>query len=234
MIIKAKAFSLVEILIALLVVSLMAVNITGLQQKVSEQQANNIAHATAISMVAMQMEKILGIIYLDQLIALDNKTETEIQGTNTIFSTLTTISDITHFFNAAVNFKEITLTISWLDTKGNQKEVSHSQQINAAHLFSDPSEYNAQQPFSKIIASTLAADEIIYFEPNKEYDKNDFVIHDSYLYQATSDYLANGDYPRIISDLDGEPIASDGWHSYGQIDDPTLKNESSLASLFLE
>lgn len=231
---KEHGFSLIEVLISLLIVSMMAVGITGLQQKVSEQQANNIAHAAAISMITMEMEEILGITYIEQLLALNNRDETDLQEANTTFSILTEIKEVADDFNAGGEFKEVKLTITWLDNQGDPHEFTHSQTINAALLFSNQSD-DTTESFSTLITSTLITDKIIYFDPNKSYKSGDFVIHDSYLYQATSNFLAKGEPPYITSTTkENKAIANAGWMSYGQVDDPELKNNSHLASLFLK
>jgi prepilin-type N-terminal cleavage/methylation domain-containing protein len=232
---KEQGFSLIEVLISLLVVSMMAVGITGLQQKVSAQQANNIAHATAISMMTLEMEEILGINYIEQLLALNDRIETDLQGANTTFSILIEIKDVMEDFNAGGDFKDVILTISWLDNQGNQNEFTHSRTINAALLLSNGSENKNESSFSTRITSILVTDKIIYFDPNKSYKSGDFVIHDSYLYQATSNFLVHGEAPYIVSiNSENKAIANDGWTSIGQIDDPELKNNEHLASLFFK
>jgi len=232
---KEHGFSLIEVLISLLIISMMSLGITGLQQKLSEQQANNIAHASAIAMITMKMEEILGVTYIEQLLAFNNRNETDLLGANTTFSILTEIKEVADDFNAGGDFKEVKLTIDWLDNQGSQNEFTHSQTINAALLLSNQSDDTTESSFSKLITSTLVTNKIIYFDPNKSYKSGDFVIHDSYLYQATSNFLANGEAPYITSTTnENQAIANAGWTSHGQIDDPELKNNSHLASLFFK
>jgi hypothetical protein len=148
---------------------------------------------------------------------------------------LTEIKEVSDEFNAGGDFKEVQLTISWLNNQGSQNEFTHSQTINAAHLFTNLLDEKTELAFPSLITSTLMTNKIIYFDPNKAYSNGEFVIHDSYLYQATSNLSANSEPPYIVSDDNqGTTVANSGWISYGQVDDPELKNNNRLSSLFLK
>ena len=225
---KVKGFTFIEILMSLIVVSLTAVSISGLQIKVAEQQGNNIAHASAISMATAKVEQMISLLDPDDLIALHNSSEANVQVANTEFSILWNISNVASEYNAGDDFKQIKMDISWVNNEGNVQYYKHLQQINLGSLLS-----SADTLFPTIVTTNISSDQIIYFDPNIEYKEGAFTIYDSYLYQATSDYSIGSDAPQSTIDPDtGLFISRNGWQSYGQIDDANLLNNSNLASLF--
>ena len=225
---KVKGFTFIEILMSLIVVSLTAVSISGLQIKVAEQQGNNIAHASAISMATAKVEEMISLLDPDDLIALHNSSEANVQVANTEFFILWNISNVASEYNAGDDFKQIKMDISWVNNEGNVQYYKHLQQINLGSLLS-----SADTLFPTIVTTNISSDQIIYFDPNIEYKEGAFTIYDSYLYQATSDYSIGSDAPQSTIDPDtGLFISSGGWQSYGRIDDANLLNNSNLASLF--
>ena len=225
---KVKGFTFIEILMSLIVVSLTAVSISGLQIKVAEQQGNNIAHASAISMATAKVEEMISLLDPDDLIALHNSSEANVQVANTEFSILWNISNVASEYNAGDDFKQIKMDISWVNNEGNVQYYKHLQQINLGSLLS-----SADTLFPTIVTTNISSDQIIYFDPNIEYKEGAFTIYDSYLYQATSDYSIGSDAPQSTIDPDtGLFISRNGWQSYGQIDNANLLNNSNLASLF--
>ncbi len=225
---KVKGFTFIEILMSLIVVSLTAVSISGLQIKVAEQQGNNIAHASAISMATAKVEQMISLLDPDDLIALHNSSEANVQVANTEFFILWNISNVASEYNAGDDFKQIKMDISWVNNEGNVQYYKHLQQINLGSLLS-----SADTLFPTIVTTNISSDQIIYFDPNIEYKEGAFTIYDSYLYQATSDYSIGSDAPQSTIDPDtGLFISRNGWQSYGQIDNANLLNNSNLASLF--
>ncbi|WP_160064086.1 type IV pilus modification PilV family protein [Psychromonas sp. L1A2] len=225
---KVKGFTFIEILMSLIVVSLTAVSISGLQIKVAEQQGNNIAHASAISMATAKVEEMISLLDPDDLIALHNSSEANVQVANTEFSILWNISNVASEYNAGDDFKQIKMDISWVNNEGNVQYYKHLQQINLGSLLS-----SADTLFPTIVTTNISSNQIIYFDPNIEYKEGAFTIYDSYLYQATSDYSIGSDAPQATIDPDtGLFISRNGWQSYGQIDNANLLNNSNLASLF--
>jgi prepilin-type N-terminal cleavage/methylation domain-containing protein len=225
---KVKGFTFIEILVSLIVVSLTAVSISGLQIKVAEQQGNSIAHASAISMATAKIEQMISIIEADDLTALHETSETNVQIANTTFSILWNINDVIGEHNAGGDFKQVKMNISWVNNQGSLQHFTHLQQIDLSSLLS-----NVDKLFPTIIATELSPDEIIYFDPKVEYQEGAFVIYDSSLYQATSDYSIDNEPPQTVIDPStGLFIGSGGWQSYGSIDDTNLINNSNLASLF--
>lgn len=236
MAINTKGFSLVEILVSLIVVSLTAVNVVGLQKKVSQQQRNNLAHTAVLALATEKMEEALALATLTELTALHNTSETGLQIGNTAFTVQWKVTDISGLGTSVGNeFKKVNMEISWLDALGKTQYYTHSGQINLALLLSGASNVKIIDQLAGIIPSTLQTNEVIYFEPKMGYKKGSFVIYNSYLYKATSVHSVGNGHPRTVIDPEtGIEEGSGGWHSYGRIDNPELANNPDLATLFLE
>ena len=232
---KIKGFSLIEILVSLIIVSLTAVNMAGLQKKIADQQRDNLARAAIVSLVTEKMEKVFSMVNIDQLMAMHNISETNLQLGNTEFAILWSVEEVEASFNHGGDFKDVVMDISWDNAAKEPQHFIHSQQINLALLISGELESEVNYQLAGIIASSLKAAEMIYFEPKVEYKKGAFVIHDSYLYQATAGYSVGDAYPHTIIDLEtGITTGSEGWQSYGIIDNPELESNNDLAVLFPE
>lgn len=216
-------FSLVEILVSLLVVSLTAVNITGLQKLIVEQNRDNITHTEAIALANQKMNELLtydNISNIDGLADLPLATETPGM---TSFDLSWGVTSVDIADAAGADIRNIKLQIDWHDSKGEKRSYIYSEQVNLALLLSP---YKA----SPIVESLLKSNEIIYFEPQIKYKRGAFVIYNSELFQATKVFSAGGGYPR---DIDNPALISSGWKSYGAIDNPELVKNSDLAMLFL-
>jgi len=230
-----RGFSLIEILIALIVVSLTALNITGLQKKVTEQQRDNIARTAMMSLVAGKMEQVLSLVDINQLSDLHEVSETNIDIANTKFSISWVVADVDAGFAHGGDFKQVLLDVSWLNAQGEVENFTHAQQVNLTLLISETNNTSSTNPYAQTIASSIAVNEFIYFQPKFEYQQGAFVIHDSYLYQASADYAVDLQHPHLITDPDtGSTSASEGWIGFGMIDDPTLASNDDLAELFME
>ena len=133
---------------------------------------------------------------------------------------------------AGDDFREVAMNISWNDSKGEIKTFKYTEQISLALLLSETSSLDS---LAGIIGSALETNKVIYFEPNMSYKQGSFVIHDSYLYQAESVHLAGDGDPKTVIDPDtGIESGSNGWLSYGSIDNAELANNEDLATLFLD
>ncbi|MDN2663342.1 hypothetical protein [Psychromonas sp. 14N.309.X.WAT.B.A12] len=213
-----QGFTFVEILVSLIIVSLTALNMSGLQIKISQQQNNNIAHASAISLATSKLEALLSANTPNDILALHNKIETDIQLSNTIFSIEWEITNVSSDFNANNQFKEINLHISWSNYLGEVQRVVYTQQINLMTVISEQFEQQVEALFPTIVTPSVAISEMLYFDPNKEYQAGDFVIYNSHVYKANGLYSNNSKPPINSTD------AKIGWDSYGQIDQLNLFN----------
>jgi hypothetical protein len=80
-----------------------------------------------------------------------------------------------------------------------------------------------------IIESFFKTNDVIYFESKMGYKIGAFVIYNSELFQATKVFSAGNGHPR---DVDNPETISDGWKSYGSINNPELAKNPDLAALF--
>lgn len=225
-----NGFSLIEILVSLLVVSLTAVNITGLQKLIVEQNRDNVAHTEVISLANQKMNELLtydNITKIDGLAAVSLPTETPGM---TSFDLAWGVTSLDPADAAGADIRNITLQIDWDDSKGDKRTYTYSEQVNLALLLSP---YN-DDPASRgedIVESVLETNNVIYFEAKMGYKKDAFVIYNSELFQATTNFSAGGGQPRNVAN---PTVVSDGWKSYGSINNPDLANNSDLATLFLD
>lgn len=225
-----NGFSLIEILVSLLVVSLTAVNITGLQKLIVEQNRDNVAHTEVISLANQKMNELLtydNIASIDGLVDVSLPTETPGM---TSFDLAWGVTSLDPADAAGADIRNIKLQIDWDDSKGDKRTYTYSEQVNLALLLSP---YN-DDPASRgaaIVESAIETNDVIYFEAKMGYKKGAFVIYNSELFQATKVFSAGNGHPR---DVDNPETISDGWKSYGSISNPKLANNPDLVTLFLD
>ena len=212
-------FTFVEILVSLMVVSLTALNMSGLQIKIAQQQRNNIAHALAISLATSKLEALLQVDNPQHLLDLHNQEETDIPLANALFSIKWEVASVANDFNANNQFKEINLHVSWSNHLGSVQRVVYSQQINLVTLISEQFEQQVEALLPPMIVPNIAINEMLYFDPNKAYQAGDFIIYNSHLYQANGLYSKDSVPPSSIDSSNHEQI---GWSSYGRIDQLSL------------
>jgi len=206
---KVQAFSLIEILIALVIVSLTAANMYGLQQKVSFQQGDNISYVDAIAVATKEIEKVLSVSNIESLMALSEGENTELQLANTIFEQSWSVHEVGEQYHAGDSFKEVCLVLTWISRTQREQTFQHCVQVNLAQITGE--EKQGEQASKAVIFSEFAAQEIEYFNANKQYLNGDLVIYDSYFYQSLSDSSTIGIAPTLTNDR---------WQRLGKIDNP--------------
>jgi len=217
-----QGFSLVEILVSLLVVSLTAVNITGLQKLIVEQNRDNVAHTEVITLANRKMNELLtydNITEIDGLADLSLAPQTPGM---TSFDLAWEVTSLDLADAAGEDIRNIKLQIDWDDSKGDKRSYIHSEQVNLALLLSPYDE----QP---TVESSLKSNDLIYFEPKIGYKKGAFVIYNSELFQATTGFSVGNGHPR---DVNNPETISNGWKSYGSINNAELAKNPDLAELF--
>jgi len=224
---KEGGFSLVEILVSLFVVSITAVNITGLQKMVGEQNRDNGAHSAVLALLTEKMEDLLkhdDIALVDEL---NGKTgEVTQDPALTVFNYTWKVAKLDSALNVGSNIREVQLQMSWNDSKGNLQTFTYSEQVNLNLLLEGGEKQ--PPPIADIVISLLESNEVIYFEPKMGYKMGAFVIYNSELYEATAVHSVGNGHPRDVD------IKDSGWKSYGRIDNPELANNPDLATLFLD
>ena len=234
--IKRKGFSLIEVLVSLVIISLTAVNITGLQNKIAQQQRDNISHAAALSMAIEKMEEALSFTTVDKLMAMNNVSETVIHDTIGELTIRWQVTDVEEDSLLTDDFKRISLTITWLGRAAQTQSFTYSSQVNFGTLLSTASTFEQIteiEQISGIIVSALNNSDVIYFEANTSYRAGTFVIFDSYLYQATQDYQLGDELPHTARNSESGSIElGEGWQSFGPISNSELANIEGLATIF--
>jgi len=236
MLIKISGFSLIEMLISLFIVSYTAINVTGLQQLISNQQIDNLTHSTVLSMATDRMEKAKQMLTSEALSEVDNLYEHDVVVGRNSFSINRSINSVETDINTGTELKEIMLNISWADAKGNNKSFTLTGQINLAIPSSDEFDEKAHlSTLANIIPSSLNANDVAYFNPKISYAEDAYVIHDSYIYQATENYYIGNEPPQIrVDSLSGSTVANDGWKSVGRLDKVDVSEESNLITLLMK
>ncbi|MFT4837032.1 MAG: type II secretory pathway pseudopilin PulG [Psychromonas sp.] len=199
-----NGFLLVEILVSLLIISLTAVNITGLQKLIVEQNRNNVAHTEVIALANQKVNQLLSydnVARLDALVGINLPTETP--GLTTFNLEWAVSSDLAE----SASMRTVTLQIKWEDSKGDELVYTYSEKINVT-------------PSRAIIESVLETNDVIYFNPKKRYKNKDFVIYNSELFEAKRNVSATPE------------TTSGDWESYGLINNKDLENDQNLAALF--
>lgn len=217
-------FSFVEILISLFIVSITAVNITRLQQMVGGQGRDNFIYGVVLKLATEKMENTLQLELIADLDALDGSQEV-ITENQTELALEWHISTPTSQYDAGVNVRDVVLQISWEDSKGDQQAFNYREQVNLMQLL----EMDNGTADIVTLESVLKTNDIIYFESQMGYKEGAFVIYNSELFKATEAHLIGNDYPRDIED---PSVVSEGWESYGLINNPQLAENADLVALF--
>jgi len=236
-----KGFSLVEILVSLFVVSMAAVNITGLQQMVGEQNRDNFTHSAVLKLATEKMEEVLQYKFVADIEALPVQCPKDIPAkeepcvvtdkqTNTPLGLAWEVATLAAAYDAGTDLREVKLRIDWQDSKGEQQFFTYSEQVNLAQLL-NPNGGGPAAVEAAIIESFLKTNEVIYFEPKMGYKKGAFVIYNSELFEATAVHSVGNGHPR---DVANPTVVSEGWKSYGSIDNAALAENPDLKTLFLD
>ncbi len=220
---SAPGFSLLEILISLFVVSLTAAQIISLQKMVSEQNRDNAIHSYVVQIATEKMEEVLQYDSVSELDSLVNL------GTITRSTALTNlylnweVEPIANIYSAEADLRCVKLLIEWADSQGNEQRFIYSQVINSGALLNTKNRLADLE--AAIIESFIISKDVRYFEPQRNYQVGDFVIYNSELFSVTEAEQAADTPPRPV---DKANELSEGWQSYGLINNPALANMDAL------
>ena len=216
-------FSLVEILVSLFVVSLAAVNITGLQKLVGEQNRDNFSHIFVIELVSDKFEEVMQYNELQDVINLNGSSSSfRSKGTNFDFKW---VVKMVEGAPTSSSVREVSMIVTWSNATGDLQVFTHQQQISFAML----SKEGADSGFPYTVANLLGTNKVKYFEPKIGYKKDAYVIYDSQLFQAIDTHsIANIEPLYIEAPIDSTGKISAGWLKVGPIDD------EDLAHLFID
>lgn len=225
-----SGFSLVEILVSLFVVSIAAVNISGLQKVVGDQNRDNFAHTAVVELATEKFEEVMELNTIVALDALDDTDTPEIITVgNTSFELLWNIVSVT---GAGNNIRTVELNIRWEDAERTEQSFTYSEQISLAMLLGGAGGSNSE--WGDTIPNLLDTNKVSFFEANMGYKRDAYVIYNSQLFHSTAVHsVGNGgnntrDLDPPITYTNGVGTVTDGWENIGRIDNP------ELASLFAE
>ena len=215
---KKSGFSLVEILVSLLVVSLAAVNISGLQKMVGEQSRDNFTHSAVLALATEKMEEVLESEAVTDIDALHNSEESLTLGFTT-FDLHWAVTALSSTLNAGADIRDVALQVSWNDAQGDLKSVTYSEQVNLALPFNTAGAGPAPST-----VSVIGKYDVLYFEPKMGYKRDAYVIYNDQLFQATAVHqLGNGDTIRdVIPPINTDGTVNSGWANLGPVDNPAL------------
>ena len=251
---NAQGFSLVEILVALFIVSMASASVYGLQKMVIEQNRDNVAYKASIELATEKMANVLRLDLIDDtevdtdgnivsngiidaVCDFNGKTENVIKGMTTFGLSWTVVRlDLAPGSNctqevfesdAGDTLFEVEIAITWKGATNQVNTYNYIEQINPFLILSGASGSDPNG-IANIIVSLLNSNNVIYFEPKMGYKKDAFVIYNSELFQASKPYKVGNGHPRDV----GVPDIDDGtWVSFGLINDPALLENVEVATL---
>jgi Tfp pilus assembly protein PilV len=215
-------FSLVEILVSLFVVSLAAVNISGLQKMVGDQIRDNFSHTVIIELVTEKFEQVMQADNMQDIIDLNGATST-FTSRGTLFTLLWRVGMVSGA-SATSPIREIEVAITWPDATGAAQTFKYSEQISLAMLLKGAGGAD-ENNFSTLIPNLLETNDVNYFDPKMGYKKDAYILYDSQLFLATSVHsVGNGLQRDIDPPINTEGVVSGGWERLGRIDNVELAN----------
>lgn len=110
-----KGFSMIEILVSLFLLSFVAVNITGLQKQLWQQQRTNIHHVILLNIATEKMEWLLSLKNTQTILALNQQSQTVQDET---LGEINLHWQVTNSLLSGVeneDLKLVTLQLSWLE-----------------------------------------------------------------------------------------------------------------------
>ena len=221
-----RGFSLIEILVSLLVVSLASFSIVGVQKIIGHQGRDNFVHGTVLKMSIEKMNNVLQFQSLMDVEALEGAVETITEPqTQTEFIVAWRVTEPEFTYAAGDNVRDIAIQISWDDSYGKRQDYRYHEQINLRHLMALTAGNNS----APIIEPVLASTNYRFFDEKETYHVGAFVIYNSELFEATSVHFAGETVPRDIVD---PSVVSEGWKSYGVVSNPALASNPDLVALF--
>lgn len=149
-------FSLVEILVALFIVSLAAVNISGLQIIVSEQNRDNSSHSALITFIAQKLEALKQSVMLQDVGSL-NGTSSSFSSLGTTFSLNWSISPVSGTASSST-IRNVSIATTWVNASGDKQLFTTNKQVS----FSLLAEGEGNERFPKVISNLLNTNKVNY------------------------------------------------------------------------
>lgn len=209
-------YSLIEILVSLLIVSVAAVNISGLQKVVCDQSRDNFSQSALLDFVSEQIESLTQYDNMQDLDNLDGYSSQYV-ASNTHFEWRWDISTVAGVASDAP-IREVAIIVTWLDATGVQQTFKYEQQLSFSLLLKGAGGMDMGAEPSRFVTNLLGSNKVGYFNANIAYADEAYVIYDSHLFQASKDHFSKNMPPP--SDVTGN--INDGWLQLGRIDNEQL------------
>jgi len=218
---SSSGFSLIEILVSLMIVSLVAINISSLQKIVGDQNRDNSSHSLVIDLMAKKFEEVMQMNSLQEVTDLDGSSST-LMLSDRLFTLAWNVKDVSEASNVS-SLRDVELSITWSDAVGETQISTYSKHVSLTMLNGEAGD------FSYAIPNLLNTNQVSYFESKMGYKKDAYVIYDSKLFQSTAIHSVGNGHPRNIDPpISQEGVVASGWDNLGRIDD------ASLADLFID
>lgn len=212
---------MVEVLVALFIVSITAVNIAGLQKIIGDQNRDNSSHVAVINLVSEKMEA-LQYQQLQDVLDLNGRSEI-FNTTGTDLALKWQIESVPNTSTASA-IRLVSITASWLSATGEPQTYTYSEQLSFTILSAEDGDADSER-FPVTVVNLLATNKIDYFEMKMGYNLDAYVIYNSQLFQATQAHgIADGQVGTIPPPINKQGVVADGWDKLGRIDDPELAN----------
>jgi len=115
-----QGFSMIEILVSLCLMSFVAVNITGLQRQLWQQQRHNMSHVMILNIATEKMEWLLSVVNQQDIMALNQQQQIIQDATLGEVDLLWQVHDSQLTGVENQDLKQVTLQLSW-QTRENKK-----------------------------------------------------------------------------------------------------------------
>lgn len=213
-------FSLVEILVSLFVVCLVAVNISGLQKMIGDQNRDNFSRVAVIELVTEKLEQVMQAVDIKDVLALHGTTSRHTER-GTVFSLTWNVGTVSGAL-ALSPTREIAIKVTWADSTGAIQTFTYSELISLVMLLEGPGGSGGKD-FSYLIPNLLSTTKVNYFEPKMDYKENSYVMYNSHLFHATSFHsIGNEQKIKRQPPINTDGVVASGWEKIGRIDNPDL------------
>lgn len=210
-------FSLVEILVSLFIVSLVAVNIAGLQKMVGDQSRDNFCHLAVIKLVTRKFAEIKQRNNMQDIIDLNGTTSNHTEH-DTLFLLKWDIAMVSGASMTAP-IREVQATITWPDARGEIQTFIYSELISLMMLLHGAGGVEGGH-FYHQVPNILETNNIDYFDSKMGYKIDAYVIYNSQLFKATTVHLASSS--GVEFPINNQGLLAEGWENLGQVDSSEL------------
>ena len=208
-----KGFSLVEILVALFIVSFAAVNISALQKEVGDQSRDNTSHLIVIELAKESIHRLLRINDIQELYDLNGtrSSHTRKGKQYSLVCKITIIPGVPLDSPVA----NVAIEVTWDNSKGEAQYFVYSKLVSLTMSLKGISSEALY-----IINNLLDNNNVEHFKGKVDYPIGAYVIYNSQLFLANQKQTVNGGSQ--IPPINKAGMVMNGWENLGRIDNPEL------------